>query len=691
MNEASPEFLLERAQRCQQAGDAAQAAALYHQLLALRPDLADVHHQLGLLLAQSGDCLSALASLNEALRLDPSQAAYWVNYGVALGRLERFREAVVAYRRALALQPQHASAHLNLAEALCALGLNVEALEHYQQALAARPDDARSHFKFGVLLRELGYYPEAITACEQALRLAPDYADAHAQLGAILMQTQQLEAARRHYQLAVSLQPAFVLAWRNLAALHSRFDEVEAARACYDRLIQLAPGRRELWLGRANICSLIPQSREQIAHERAGMAGCLEQLLAEGFRPDVIKCYGLNIQPPLQLAYQGTDDLPLKRLYANFFAASLPQLNPLPHSAGKPHIGFVVTAGDEKVFLRCLMGIVNRLPAKEFDLTVVCNPPLGQILLGPALMPGIRLLLLRSELMAAVAQFRQARFDLLYYWEPGTSSLNYFLPYFRLARVQCNGWGLSSSGIDNMDVFLSMAHAETAESDAFYTEALVRLPSLSCYYQRPDLPELLKRREDYGLPAQGRLYLWCQNLRKFHPDDDRLAAEILRQDPAGLLVIVGDRVEALNQRLGLRLRTDYPDLFARVHWLPSLEREDYLNVLQLADVILDPVHFGGGLNTTYEALLCGTPVITLPGQFMRGRVALAAYRQIGLSDCVAADEAEFVRLAVGIAGDPERRSRLSRDLVQASEALFEDAGAVAELRDCFQQLLAAGG
>jgi hypothetical protein len=35
---------------------------------------------------------------------------------------------------------------------------------------------------------------------------------------------------------------------------------------------------------------------------------------------------------------------------------------------------------------------------------------------------------------------RETACDLIYYWKVGTDALNYFLPFGRLAPVQCTGW-----------------------------------------------------------------------------------------------------------------------------------------------------------------------------------------------------------------------------------------------------------
>jgi predicted O-linked N-acetylglucosamine transferase (SPINDLY family) len=102
-----------------------------------------------------------------------------------------------------------------------------------------------------------------------------------------------------------------------------------------------------------------------------------------------------------------------------------------------------------------------------------------------------------------------------------------------------------------------------------------------------------------------------------------------------------------------------------------------------SDVILDTTRYGGGANTIYDAFAAGTPVVTLPTRFHRGRYALAAYRQIGLEGAVATDGDDFVARAVGFATEPDRRAAFVKDLAERSPALLEDQRAVDDLADWF--------
>jgi predicted O-linked N-acetylglucosamine transferase (SPINDLY family) len=103
--------------------------------------------------------------------------------------------------------------------------------------------------------------------------------------------------------------------------------------------------------------------------------------------------------------------------------------------------------------------------------------------------------------------------------------------------------------------------------------------------------------------------------------------------------------------------------------LPVLPHEDYLRVNRLCDLMLDSLYWSGG-NTSLDALACGLPLVTLPGSFMRGRQSMAMLRLCGLDELVAADVADYLRIASRLGGDREWRTALRERLAQAVDAVF---------------------
>ena len=116
---------------------------------------------------------------------------------------------------------------------------------------------------------------------------------------------------------------------------------------------------------------------------------------------------------------------------------------------------------------------------------------------------------LPNRFAAAVEMLRAAEFDLLYFWEVGTDATNYFLPLARAAPVQCTSWGWPvTSGMDEIDYFISSDMIEPAGAEAHYSEQLVRLRRLPLYYARPDMSGVAADRERFGFRARrARLFL----------------------------------------------------------------------------------------------------------------------------------------------------------------------------------------
>ncbi len=176
-------------------------------------------------------------------------------------------------------------------------------------------------------------------------------------------------------------------------------------------------------------------------------------------------------------------------------------------------------------------------------------------------------------------------------------------------------------------------------------------------------------------------------LFKIHPDFDDLAAAILQADPQGRLVLVQSQHDALTQVLRQRLQRRLGRHADRVVFLPLQGYDRYLQLLTLADALLDTPHFSGG-TTSFQALGLGVPVVTLPGQFMRGRVTYGCYQRLGLTDCIAVDAADYVRIAVRLATEPAWREQVCARIRAASHVLFENEAVIGELEQFFGEAVA---
>jgi predicted O-linked N-acetylglucosamine transferase (SPINDLY family) len=279
--------------------------------------------------------------------------------------------------------------------------------------------------------------------------------------------------------------------------------------------------------------------------------------------------------------------------------------------------------------------------------------------------------------------------DILFYPDVGMDPLTYFLAFSRLASLQCVTWGHPvTTGIPSIDYYLSFENSEPPDANDHYSEQLVLLKRFVMYCFRPQLPKAPRFRSDFDLPEGCNLYVCPQMLFKFHPDFDRILRDILRQDPNGLIVLSEGVCRNWTELLSKRFAQVFPQDIDRVKFLPYLPFNDFLSLLQMADVMLDTIHFNGGF-TSLLAFACDLPIITLPGRFMRGRLTLAMYKQMGIMDCVAEDAESYVKIALRLTNERKWREEIVKKISTRCDVLFEDMEAVRELERFFERAVSS--
>jgi predicted O-linked N-acetylglucosamine transferase (SPINDLY family) len=132
-------------------------------------------------------------------------------------------------------------------------------------------------------------------------------------------------------------------------------------------------------------------------------------------------------------------------------------------------------------------------------------------------------------------------------------------------------------------------------------------------------------------------------LFKYHPDFDKILGKILRALPDAKIQIIDGSHPAWSELLKARMLKQTYGVSDRIELLPRQNKTQIVDLMRAADVILDTPHFSGGM-TTFEALAAGTPVVTLPGEFMRSRVSLGIYKQMNMMDCVSEDTEGYIEI-----------------------------------------------
>jgi Flp pilus assembly protein TadD len=120
------------------------------------------------------DHAAALVYLREAARVRPDIAGVWINLGVLYARHGRYEHAEAAYLRALDVDDDEPSAMTNLALVYQALGEAELAAEYRDRVQGYRERNPYYHFASATQAYEEQQFEAALGSLRRALRLKPD-------------------------------------------------------------------------------------------------------------------------------------------------------------------------------------------------------------------------------------------------------------------------------------------------------------------------------------------------------------------------------------------------------------------------------------------------------------------------------------------------------------------------------------
>ena len=176
----------------------------------------------GVALSNDGKNDEAIAKFQEVLAVMPNCAECHANIGTVQTRAKKYDEAEAAFKKAIEVKPDFAEAYnglANLYNTTKKFDLAAEASKKAMDLSAATPGGAAGAgggggasalFNQGVILWNAGKIPEAKVQFEQAVKLDPNLAEARYWLGMALVNTGTPEAmkeAKPHFEAYIKLAP----------------------------------------------------------------------------------------------------------------------------------------------------------------------------------------------------------------------------------------------------------------------------------------------------------------------------------------------------------------------------------------------------------------------------------------------------------------------------------------------------
>jgi|CXWL01.1.fsa_nt_gi predicted O-linked N-acetylglucosamine transferase (SPINDLY family) len=154
-----------------------------------------------------GQIEESIRSLRNCIALAPESADAHCELGVACRKLGDVRQAAESFGKALALQPDSIDALSGLGDILQDEGRLDDAIAHYRAAIRSWPDSAMFHSALGCALARKDLLAEAADCLRKAIGLQADFADAIHNLGIVRGLQGARDEALRCSEEALRLKP----------------------------------------------------------------------------------------------------------------------------------------------------------------------------------------------------------------------------------------------------------------------------------------------------------------------------------------------------------------------------------------------------------------------------------------------------------------------------------------------------
>lgn len=644
----------------------------------------------------------AMATLQEALKVQPRSGAIWTNIGnVAAARGDR-EEAVKAYAASVRLSPKDPEALRLLAMAEANAGRAEEGLKLLRRAMSFGPPAPQLLLDYACVLHNEERFEDAVPAFDRAAQAAPDNPRVPTLKARSLRRMGRLDEAEVAVRQSLAIDPNFAEAYSVLGMLHDDRGERAQSNAAYERSYELRPGDVEL-ASRLLRSYAVTRGPEEPAH--LARAHAISQDLLNRYPPERLREAASNMQ--MMLLRAGDFD-------------SLAKLGPasdlINYWVERRNVAALHGQQGRVKTLQDRLDLVDahvKWGDREIELAQRRPINIGGRKGGSKIRLGLMSSDLRRHPVAYFAQpllelYDKSEFEVIVYsFNPDTSCpmqahFSQCVDQYKVTPVGTN-WDLAQmiadDGCDAIFELGGSTHLNKLECCVYKLAPVmgswVGYPHsaglrtidyiLLDPYILPDDPRMLVEKPfimpqswvclgemgfndaaviEPGLPEERRggvfTFGTMNNPYKFTPEGLRLWARITAAVPGAHFAFVRPECASPPFRENVsRLFAEEGVTADRIDF--HAVRGDHLRHYNKIDVALDSFPHVGG-TTTLETLWMGVPVVTLVGPAFFERLSYSNVTNAGLGDLCCFDQDSYLKAAVDLAADRDRRRAMRAGL-----------------------------
>lgn len=644
-------------QAYQNQGLAAEAEACYIAASQINSRRPETYVAFGQLRRLQGRMTNARQALEHALFLRADYAEALNQLGLVHFLERNFSDADFCFSRAAALEPNEATTFNHLGMVAYSVGRRADAHRHYARALQIDPGATDVLNNLATLLIADGNVNGAIELYQRVLQQRESFPEAHNNLGLLYSQLGNHELARKHLELAIAQRPNYAEAYSHLGSVEQAAGNLTRALDCERKAVDLGPQSPDPHNNLGNVLLLLGDAitaQQQFAKVRE-------------LRPDMVTAHSNFLFTHL---YQPENKLEqLAKLHAEFeqqHAAPLAGCwRPFDLSRDperRLRVGLVSADLNRHPIGHLLTHMLSAVNGEQFEV-VLYSHRLSRDSLTERILKqssGYREVAGYDD-QSLAEQIRADKVDILIDLSGHTAGNRLLVFARRPAPVQVTWMGYPcTTGLKAIDYLLADEYSIPPEHDRWFSERVVRLPAgIACHELPGDAPEV----NDLPAKQPGRVTLASfNNPAKINAEVVKLWADILRRLPEAKLRLkyLGLNDSLAQERIRQMFEAHEIDL-GRLEFRDRSSLREMLAEYHEVDLALDPFPYTGGTSTLL-ALQMGVPVVTLPGETFASRQSYSVLSQMGVTETIARDEADYVEIVVRLANDLPRLAEWRRTL-----------------------------
>ena len=628
----------------------------------------------------------ALALIDQALSQNAAFYEGWLNKAISLKALKQNEEALACFDRAIKINPEKKDAWIAVGDTLLESSQLKDALACYEKVIELDPKSDEGHLKRGITLQKVGNLSEALACYERAISLDSANLGVYACKSSVLIELKQYETALACINKRIAINPNAAEAHIDRGSVLENLNRYLEAKNSFQTALKIDPKNAQAKLGLVfNLVERIPTSVEETNLMRQSFADALKELngwLNESTLP--FAHHAVGWRQPFYLAYKETSNKALISQYGEFCFKIMQwwqsQQNFLTStSANKERIRIGIVSShvyEHSVWNAILKGWLQNLNPDLFEIHIFYIGGFSdqETLLAKSIATSFTENL--GGLEDWVKAILEKQIDALIYPEIGMDSLSCKLANLRLAPLQLASWGHpETTGLPTMDYFISAQEFEPPNAQDHYSEKLVQLPHLGCYYSARSVAPSAIDLQALGIDTGSPLLLCPGTPFKYAPEYDQIFVSIAKKLSKCQFVFFespeGSISSLLKKRLSKAFEHENLNAADFIRMIPWQKTEAFYGLMQVSDVFLDTLGFSG-FNTAIQAIECGLPIVTREGLFLRGRLASGILRRMGMTELIANNEDEYIHLVVKLVQDQEYRELIKDKMITNRHVLFDD-------------------